>query len=188
MKNRCSWANPNNDLYIKYHDEEWWLPVHDDRVLFEFLILEWAQAGLSWETVLKKRENYRKAFDGFDYEKIAKYDQTKIDDLLGNEWIIRNKLKVSSAIKNAQAFIKIREEFGSFSEYLWSYIDHKQIRNNPKTLSEVSVSTDLSDRLSKDLKKRWMSFVGTTIMYAYLQAVWLVDDHVVHCFCKKNVQ
>jgi len=185
MKTRCSWANPNNELYIKYHDEEWGVPVYDDRVLFEFLILEWAQAWLSWETVLKKRENYRVAFDGFDYEIIANYDQDKIDELLRNEWIIRNKLKVKSAIKNAKAFIGIRAEYGSFSEYLWSHVEHKQIINTPKTLSEVPVSTELSDILSKDLKKRWMSFVGTTIMYAYLQAVWIVDDHVVDCFCKK---
>ena len=185
MKTRCSWANPNNELYIKYHDEEWWVPVRDDRVLFEFLILEWAQAGLSWETVLKKRESYRAAFDGFDYEKIAHYWEDKIQQLLQNEWIIRNKLKVRSAVKNAKAFIEIREEFWSFSQYLWAYVDNTQIVNKPVALSDVPVSTELSDRLSKDLKKRGMSFVGTTIMYAYLQAVWVIDDHVEHCFCKK---
>lgn len=186
MKTRCSWANPKNELYLKYHDEEWGVPVYDDRVFFEFLILEWAQAGLSWETVLKKRENYRSAFDEFNYEKIAQYWETKIEELLQNEWIIRNKLKVRSAIKNAQAFIEIREEFGSFSEYLWGFVWGKQIVNTPKTLSEVPVSTGLSDRISKDLKKRWMSFVGTTIIYAYLQAVWVVDDHVVDCCCKNK--
>ena len=185
MKTRCAWTNPDNELYVKYHDEEWGVPVYDDRVLFEFLILEWAQAGLSWETVLKKRKNYRTAFDGFDYEKIAKYWEDKIEELLGNEWIIRNKLKVRSAIKNAQAFIKIQKEFWSFSDYLWWYVDNKQIVNHPKTLSEVPVSTELSDTISKDLKKRWMSFVWTTIMYAYLQAVGVVDDHVIDCFCKK---
>lgn len=183
MKNRCAWVNPNNELYVKYHDEEWGVPVYDDKVLFEFLILEWAQAGLSWETVLKKRENYRKAFDGFDYEKIVDYWEDKIQELLQNEWIIRNKLKVRSAVKNAQSFIKIRQEFWSFSEYLWSFTDNKVIKNNPKTISEVAVSTELSDRLSKDLKKRWMSFVWTTIMYAYLQATWVVDDHTRDCFC-----
>lgn len=185
MKTRCGWVNPNNELYVKYHDEEWGVPVYDDRVLFEFLILEWAQAGLSWETVLKKRENYRKAFDEFDYEEIAQYGEDKIVELLENEWIIRNKLKVRSAVKNAKAFIEIRKEFGNFSEYLWGYVDGKQIINMPKTLSEVPVSTPLSDTISKDLKNRGMSFVGTTIIYAYLQAVWVVDDHTVDCFCKK---
>lgn len=185
MKTRCAWVNPNNELYVKYHDEEWGKPVYDDRVLFEFLILEWAQAGLSWETVLRKRENYRAAFDGFGYEKIANYDEKKIEELLLNEWIIRNKLKVQSAIKNAKAFIEIQKEYGSFSKYLWWFVDGKQIVNRPRTLSEVPVSTELSDTISKDLKKRGMSFVGTTIVYAYLQAVWVVDDHTVDCFCKK---
>lgn len=185
QKTRCSWANPKNELYLKYHDEEWGVPVYDDRVLFEFLILEWAQAGLNWETVLKKRENYRVAFDEFNYEKVATYSEEKIEKLLQNEWIIRNKLKVSSAVKNAQVFIKIREEFGSFSNYLWGFVWGKQIINTPKVLSEVPASTELSDAISKDLKKRWMSFVGTTIIYAYLQAVGVVDDHVGSCFCKK---
>lgn len=185
MKTRCSWANPNNELYLKYHDEQWGVAVHDDRVLFEFLILEWAQAWLSWETVLKKRENYRAAFDNFDYEKIAKYWEDKIEELLQNEGIIRNKLKVRSTVKNAKAFIEIRKQYWSFSKYLWGYVDNKQIVNMPKTLSDVPVSTELSDALSKDLKKRGMSFVGTTIMYAYLQAVGVVDDHTVDCFCKK---
>ena len=185
MKIRCGWANPTSELYIKYHDQEWGVPVHDDRVLFEFLILEWAQAWLSWETVLKKRENYRAAFDVFDYEIISEYSEEKILTLLRNEWIIRNKLKVRSAVKNAKVFIAIRAEFGSFSEYLWSYVNHKQIENTPLDLSDVPVSTDLSDALSKDLKKRGMSFVGSTIMYAYLQAVWVIDDHIVNCICKK---
>lgn len=158
--------------------------MYDDTVLFEFLVLEWAQAGLSWETILKKRENFRQAFDDFDYEKIAEYSETKIQELLINSWIIRNKLKIHSAIKNAKAFIQIRKEFWTFSDYLWNYVWGKQIVNSPKTSWEVSVSTELSDRISKDLKKRGMSFVGTTIMYAYLQAVWVVDDHVVDCFCK----
>ncbi len=185
MKTRCNRANPNNELYIQYHDKEWGVPVHDDRVLFEFLILEWAQAGLSWETVLKKRENYRAAFDQFDYEKIAQYGEEKITELLENEGIIRNKLKINSAIKNAKAFIEIRNEYGSFSNYLWGYVDGKQIVNTPKSSHDVPVSTELSDAISKDLKKRGMSFVGTTIMYAYLQAVWVVDDHIAACFCSK---
>lgn len=185
MKIHCNWVNPNNQLYLKYHDEEWGVPVYDDIVLFEFLVLEWAQAGLSWETVLKKRENYRIAFDQFDCKKVAEYDKNKVAELLGNDWIIRNKLKVHSAIKNAKAFLEIQEEFGSFSDYLWNYVDGKQIVNTLKTLSQVPVSTELSDALSKDLKKRGMSFVGTTIMYAYLQAVGVVNDHVVNCFCKK---
>ena len=185
MKTRCWWANPNNELYLKYHDEEWGVPVYDDRVLFEFLILEGAQAGLSWETILNKRENFRAAFDQFDYEKIVHYWEGKIQELLQNEWIIRNKLKVRSAVKNAKAFIEIQKEFWSFSHYLWAYVDNKQIVNQAKTLWEVPVSTELSDKISKDLKKRWMSFVWTTIMYAYLQAVWIIDDHVIDCFCKK---
>jgi len=182
---RCSWANPQNELYLKYHDTEWGVAVYNDRVLFEFLILEWAQAGLSWETVLKKRENYRAAFDEFDYERIAKYSEDKVQELLQNEWIIRNKLKVRSAVKNAQVFMEIREEYESFSDYLWSYVDGKKVVNNPKSISEVPATSELSDSISKDLKKRGMSFVGTTIMYAYLQAVWVVDDHTVDCFCKK---
>ena len=184
--NRCAWVNLSNELYVKYHDEEWGVPVHDDTVLFEFLILEWAQAGLSWETVLKKRENYGEALDGFDVQKIVNYDEDKVQELLQNAWIIRNKLKVRSTIKNAKAFIEIQKEFGSFSKYLWNYVWDKQIVNNPKTLSEVPVSTDISDALSKDLKKRWMSFVWTTIMYAYMQAVGLVNDHTTDCYFHKR--
>jgi len=174
MKTRCAWVKLDNPLYVAYHDNEWGKAVYDDRVLFEFLILEWAQAGLSWETLLKKRENYRAAFDNFDYEKIAYYQEDKIQELLHNEWIIRNKLKIHSAVKNAKAFIEIRKEFGSFSRYLWGYVENKQIINNPKSLSEVPASTELSEKISKDLKKRWMSFVWTTIMYAYLQEVWII--------------
>lgn len=185
MKTRCAWVNLNNESYVKYHDEEWGRPVYDDKVLFEFLILEWAQAGLSWETVLKKRENYRAAFDEFDYKKVAQYWEEKIEKLLQNEWIIRNKLKIQSAIKNAKVFLNIQREYGTFSEYLWGFVWGKQIINSPKTLSEVPASTELSDTISKDLKKRGMSFVWTTIIYAYLQAVWVVDDHTNDCFCKK---
>ncbi len=182
---RCSWVKGDNQLSIKYHDEEWWVPVYDDRVLFEFLILEWAQAWLSWETVLKKRENYRKAFDQFDYEKIAQYDERKKEELLSNEGIIRNRLKINSAVKNAKVFIEIRKEYETFSNYLWGYVSGQQVIHYPKNLSQVPVSTELSDKISKDLKKRGMSFVGTTIIYAYLQAVWVIDDHIIGCCCKK---
>ena len=178
---RCAWVNPNNDLYVEYHDEEWGVPVHDDTVLFEFLILEWAQAWLSWETVLKKRENYREAFDSFDVQKIINYDENKIQKLLQNEWIIRNKLKVKSVVKNAKAFIEIQKEFGSFSEYIWNFVWWKPLVNTWKAISEVPAKTELSDTISKDLKKRWMSFVWSTIIYAYMQAVGMVNDHTTDC-------
>jgi|TARA_Y100000310_G_scaffold129185_2_gene128364 DNA-3-methyladenine glycosylase I len=179
---RCDWAPLDDELYLKYHDEEWGVPVHDDKKLFEMLILEGAQAGLSWRTVLKKRENYRKAFDNFDFNKIAKYDQKKKDSLLKNEGIIRNRLKIDSAIKNAKAFIKIIEEFGSFDKYLWEFVNNKQIKNKFKTLKDFPAKTELSDKISKDLKKRGMNFVGSTIIYAFLQAVGVVNDHQVDCF------
>jgi len=185
MKKRCSWCD-NSEIYQKYHDEEWGKEVHDDRVLFEFLILEWAQAGLSWITVLKKRDNYKKAFDNFDYEKIAKYNDIKIEELLKNSWIIRNKLKINSAIKNAIVFTQIQKEFWSFDKYIWWYVNYKQIKNNFKDTSKIPSSTELSDKISKDLKKRWMSFVWTTIIYAYMQAIWIVDDHVEDCFVKNK--
>ena len=178
---RCAWVSPNNELYVKYHDEEWGVPVHDDTVLFEFLILEWAQAWLSWETVLKKRENYREAFDSFDVQKIMDYDENKIQDLLQNEWIIRNKLKVRSVVKNAKAFIEIQKEYRSFSKYIWSFVWWEPLVNKWKTISEVPAKTELSDVISKDLKKRWMSFVGSTIIYAYMQAVGMVNDHTTDC-------
>lgn len=180
-KIRCNWCL-SDPLYIKYHDEEWGIPVHDDRKLFEFLILEGAQAGLSWITVLKKRENYRKAFDNFDFEKIVKYDEEKIEELLGNEGIIRNKLKIKSTILNAQKFIEIRKEFGSFDKYLWSFIDEKQIINNWKELKQIPARTEISDKISKDLIKRGFKFVGTTIIYAYMQAIGMVDDHIESCW------
>jgi DNA-3-methyladenine glycosylase I len=179
---RCDWAPLDDELYLKYHDEEWGVPVHDDKKLFEMLILEGAQAGLSWRTVLKKRENYRKAFDNFDFNKIAKYDQKKKDSLLKNEGIIRNRLKIDSAIKNAKAFIKIIEEFGSFDKYLWEFVNNKQIKNKFKTLKDFPAKTELSDKISKDLKKRGMNFVGSTIIYAFLQAVGVVNDHQIDCF------
>lgn len=180
-KVRCGWCG-NDPLYVKYHDEEWGLPVKDDATLFEFLILETFQAGLSWITILRKRENFREAFDGFDYKKIAKYDQSKIDSLLLNEGIIRNKLKVHSAVINAIAFMEVQKEFGSFSEYIWKFVDEKPIKGNWKTHQEAPVTTKESDALSKDLKKRGFKFVGSTIMYAYMQATGLVNDHIESCF------
>lgn len=183
---RCQWLNLKNPLYIKYHDEEWWVPVYDDQKLFEFLIFEWAQAWLSWETVLNKRENYQKAFDNFNPEKVSKYDEKKEQELLQNPWIIRNKLKIKSAIKNAKAFLEIQKEFWSFSKYIWWFVDNKQIINSFENLSEYPTRTEISDKISKDLKKRWMNFIWTTIIYAFMQAVWIVDDHGKWCFkCKK---
>ena len=176
---RCDWAK--NDLSIKYHDAEWGVPVHDDRRLFEFLILEGAQAGLSWDTVLRKRENYRAAFDNFDAAKIAVYDEAKCAELLSNEGIIRNRLKVASAIKNARQFLKIREEFGSFDKYIWKFVDGKPIINDWENANQVPASTEISDALSKDLKRRGFNFVGSTIIYSLMQACGLVNDHLVSC-------
>ncbi|OUR98279.1 DNA-3-methyladenine glycosylase [Flavobacteriales bacterium 33_180_T64] len=180
-KHRCGWC-VGNTLYEAYHDEEWGVPVRDDDTLFEFLILETFQAGLSWITVLKKRENFRKAFDDFDYKKIARYNQKKIDSLLQNEGIIRNKLKVKATITNAQAFIKIQEEFGSFSKYIWDFVDGKPIKNNFKDYRLAPANTPLSDTISKDLKKREFKFVGSTVIYAHMQATGMVNDHEVNCF------
>jgi DNA-3-methyladenine glycosylase I len=177
---RCDWAK--NDLAIQYHDTEWGVPQHDDRKLFEFLILEGAQAGLSWDTILRKRENYRAAFDNFDYQKIALYDEAKKAELLKNEGIIRNRLKIASAVQNANAFLNIQKEFGSFDSYIWNFVDGKPIVNSWKNLSEVPASTTISDAMSKDLKKRGFNFVGSTIMYAFMQACGLVNDHLVSCF------
>lgn len=180
-KNRCHWCTGDN-LYEAYHDKEWGTPVYDDATLFEFLILETFQAGLSWITVLRKRENFRKAFDNFDYKKIVNYKQNKIDSLLQDAGIIRNKLKVNATITNAQAFIKIQKEFGSFSKYIWGFVDGKPIKNSFKTLKDVPANTPLSDAISKDLKKRGFKFVGTTVVYAHMQATGMVNDHVVDCF------
>jgi DNA-3-methyladenine glycosylase I len=177
---RCDWAK--NDLAIAYHDAEWGVPQHDDRKLFEFLILEGAQAGLSWDTILRKRENYRAAFDDFDFQKIALYEAEKCAALLENEGIIRNRLKIASAVQNANAFLKIREEFGSFDAYLWKFVDGKPIKNARRNLGEVPARTGISDALSKDLKRRGFNFVGSTIMYAFMQACGLVNDHLVSCF------
>ncbi len=177
---RCDWAK--NDLAIAYHDAEWGVPQHDDQRLFEFLILEGAQAGLSWDTILRKRENYRAAFDNFDAAKIALYDEKKQAELLENEGIISNRLKIKSAVQNANAFLKIREEFGSFDEYIWQFVGGKPIVNKRENLSEIPAKTEISDAISKDLKKRGFNFVGSTIMYAFMQACGLVNDHLVSCF------
>lgn len=182
---RCAWSG-TDELMIRYHDEEWGVPVHDDTKLFEFLILEGAQAGLSWSTVLKKRENYRKLFDSFDFEKISAYDDNKIEVLMQNSGIIRNKLKIKSVVSNARVFIKIREEFGSFDSYIWSFTKGRQILNSFATIKDIPVKTALSDLISKDLKYRGMNFVGSTIMYAFMQAVGIVFDHTTDCFRYKN--
>ena len=185
-KHRCGWC-VGDDLYEAYHDKEWGVPVKDDNTLFEFLILETFQAGLSWITVLRKRENFRKAFDHFDYKKIAKYNQKKIDELLQNEGIIRNKLKVNATITNAQAFMKIQEEYGSFSKYIWAFVDDKPIKNQVEHYKKAPATTPISDALSKDLKKRGFKFVGSTVMYAHMQATGMVNDHEVDCFRYKEV-
>jgi DNA-3-methyladenine glycosylase I len=177
---RCPW--PSNELSIRYHDEEWGTPVHDDRTLFEFLILEGAQAGLSWDTILNKRENYRKAFDGFDPQRVARYDRRKMERLLRNPGIVRNKLKIASAVGNAKAFLAIQKEFGSFDRYIWQFVGRKPRVNSPKSMKEVPARTTESDAMSKDLKKRGFKFVGSTICYAFMQAVGMVNDHLVTCF------
>ncbi len=178
---RCEWVT-NDPIYIEYHDKEWGVPVHDDLKLFEMLLLEGAQAGLSWITILKRRETYRIAYDGFDPVKIANWDQSKIDSLLQDPGIIRNKLKVNAAIVNAKAFLKIIEEFKSFDEFIWSFVGGKPIKNSWKELSQIPVTTQESDAMSKELKRRGFKFVGSTICYAYMQAVGMVNDHVVDCF------
>ena len=175
---RCAWAN--GELSIRYHDEEWGVPVHDDRTLFEFLVLEGAQAGLSWNTILNKRDHYRKVFDGFDPERVARYDRRKIDRLLRDPGIVRNKLKIASAIANAQAFLRVQKEFGTFDRYIWQFVGGKPRLNSSKSLQQVP--TPDSDAMSKDLKERGFNFVGSTICYAFMQAVGMVNDHVVGCF------
>jgi DNA-3-methyladenine glycosylase I len=185
MKNRCAWCL-SSDLYKEYHDNEWGTPVYDDATIFEFLILETFQAGLSWITILNKRENFRAALDGFDYQKIAQYSQAKVDALLQDTGIIRNQLKVKATITNAQAFMKIQEEFGSFSTYIWGFVQGKPIVNNWRSLSQVPATTTLSDALSKDLKKRGFKFVGSTVMYAHMQATGMVNDHVVECWRRES--
>jgi len=174
--------NRDNPLLQKYHDEEWGVPKHDDRRLFEDLVLDRAQAGLSWLTILRKRENYREAFDNFDPAKIAAYDETKIEELLGNAGIIRNRQKINSTIKNTQAFLKVQEEFDSFDAYIWGFVEGKPIQNAWQSMSELPAKTELSETISKDFKKRGFSFVGPTIIYAFMQAVGMVNDHTIDCF------
>ena len=176
---RCHWVDENSSIYTKYHDEEWGIPKYDDKELFELLILESFQAGLSWITVLKKREDFRIAFDNFDVKKVASYDETKVNELLNNEKIIRSRGKINSAINNAKIFIEIQKEFGSFSDYIWGFTNNQVVKNNSDVLP---VSTPLSDKISKDLKKRGMKYVGTIIIYSYLQAIGVVDDHEKDCF------
>lgn len=183
---RCLWAK--GQQYIAYHDREWGVPVHDDRLLFEFLILEGAQAGLSWETILKKRESYQTAFDRFDAAKIARYDEAKCEALMGNAGIVRNRLKIASAVQNAKAFLEVQREFGCFDHYLWRFVDGAPQQNHWKSMSEVPASTATSDALSKDLKQRGFKFVGSTICYAFMQAVGMVNDHLVDCFRHAELQ
>lgn len=187
-KQRCGWVSPDNDLYVKYHDEEWGVPCHDDAKLFEMLILEGAQAGLSWSTVLKKRDNYCKAFDNFDPAKVAAYDEKKVAELLANEGIIRNRLKVNSAIRNAKVVLEIQKEFGSFDKYIWGFVNNKPIQSEIGPLSEIPGSTEVSDKISKDLKKRGMNFIGSTIIYAFMQAVGMVNDHQRSCYRHSEVK
>ncbi|ATN05007.1 DNA-3-methyladenine glycosylase I [Chryseobacterium indologenes] len=180
-KKRCGWCE-KDDLYRKYHDEEWGTPVYNDRILFEFLILESFQAGLSWYTILSKRDNFRKAFDHFDYKKIAVYDSQKIEELMNDAGIIRNRLKILSAVTNAQKFMEVQKEFGSFSEYIWGFVNGKPLDQKPKTLSDIPATTDLSDFIAKDLKKRGFKFMGSTVVYAHMQATGMINDHIESCF------
>jgi DNA-3-methyladenine glycosylase I len=182
MKTRCAWAAAGGPLDVAYHDREWGRPVRDDRVLFEFLILEGAQAGLSWSTILKKRENYRKALARFDPRRVARFTAKDKRRLMQDEGIVRNRLKIDATVENARRFLAVQEEFGSFSRYLWSFVGGTPVVNRPRSLKDVKATTELSDRISKDLKKRGFRFVGSTIVYAYLQAVGVVDDHARDCF------
>ena len=183
---RCPWAI--GDQYVEYHDHEWGLPIHDDRLLFEFLILEGAQAGLSWITILKKRANYQAAFDGFDPNIVARYDEAKRGSLMANAGIVRNRLKIQSAVDNAVAFLKVQDEFGSFDQFIWRFVDGRQRQNSWKTISDVPAQTPVSDAMSKELKRRGFRFVGTTICYSFMQAVGMVNDHLVTCFRYRELQ
>ena len=185
-QNRCSWSK-GDDIYEKYHDEEWGVPVYDDRKLFEFIILESAQAGLSWITILKRREGYRKAFADFNPEEVAKFNEDNIRQLLQNKEIIRNRLKIVSAINNAKAFLKIQDEFGSFSKYMWGFVGGKPIKNQFNDISELPAKTQLSEKISKELKKRGFTFMGPTIVYAHMQATGMVNDHCTSCFRYNDV-
>lgn len=187
MVTRCSWAN-HSELMKKYHNEEWGVPVHNDRLLFEQLILQGVQAGLSWIIILKKRENYRNAFDNFNYEKIACYDEENVQELLNNDGIVRNELKIRSAINNAKIYMRIIEEYGSFNEYLWKFVNHTPIQNHWNKLEDIPVKTKLSEKISKDMKKKGFSFIGPTIIYAYMQAIGMVNDHLTYCFRYSEVK
>lgn len=178
---RCAWCE-KDDLYREYHDKEWGKPVYDDATIFEFLVLESFQAGLSWYTILKKREHFRKAFDNFDYQKIALYDGQKVEELMQNEGIIRNRLKILATINNAQRFMEVQKEKGSFSEYIWNFVGGKPIVNQPETLSDVPATTPISDAIAKDLKKRGFKFLGSTVVYAHMQAMGMINDHLKDCF------
>ena len=180
---RCAWCE-KDDLYRNYHDQEWGKPIYDDETIFEFLILESFQAGLSWYTILAKRENFRAAFDYFDYQKIAQYSEDKVEELIQNTGIIRNRLKILATINNAQKFMEVQKEFGSFSKYIWGFVNHEPIVNRPKTLKEVPATTEISDALAKDLKKRGFKFMGSTVVYAHMQATGMVNDHVEDCWIK----
>jgi len=186
MKKRCAWAG-SDPLYIRYHDTEWGVPVHDDRALFEFLILEGAQAGLSWLTILKKREGYIRAFDNFDPQQVAAYNASKINELISNAGIIRNKLKIRAAIQNARSFLAVQQEFGSFEKYIWQFVGGRRLKNSWKTVGEIPAQTETSAGMSLDLKKRGFKFVGPTICYAFMQATGMVNDHTVDCYRYKEV-
>lgn len=186
MKTRCAWCG-TDPLYVSYHDEEWGVPLHDDRRFFEMIVLEGAQAGLSWATILKKREAYREAFDNFDPEKVARYTSRRIEKLLSNPGIVRNRLKIESAVRNARAFLEVQEEFGSFDAYIWRFVGGRPIQNQWRRLKDLPAKTGESDAMSKDLKKRGFNFVGSTICYAFMQSVGMVNDHVVDCFRYKEI-
>jgi DNA-3-methyladenine glycosylase I len=181
-KKRCEWVDIKNDIYLKYHDEEWGVPVHDDRKLFEMLVLEGMQAGLSWLTILKKRENFKKLFNNFKPEIIAGYNEDKINELCNNPGIIRNRLKIESAVSNSEVFLKIKKEFGSFNNYIWDFVNNRPVNNKYKKLSEIPAKTELSETISKDLKMRGMKFAGPAIIYAFMQAIGIVNDHICECF------
>jgi DNA-3-methyladenine glycosylase I len=187
MNNRCEWAQ-KSEIYSKYHDEEWGNPLHDDQKLFEFLILEGMQAGLSWITILKKRDAFRKAFEDFDVNKVASFDRQKVEELMSDPGIIRNRLKIEASINNAQHFLEVVEEFGSFDRYIWGFVDQKPVINHWTALSEIPAKTELSDRISEDLKRRGFKFVGSTIIYSHMQATGMINDHLVTCFCHPDNQ
>lgn len=187
IKKRCDWVDLKDELYVEYHDKEWGKPVKNDAIQFEFLVLESFQAGLSWRTILRKRENFRKAFDQFDYKKIALYSEDKIQELMQDKGIVRNQLKIRAAVNNAQKFQDIQKEFGSFTDYIWGFTKHQVIQGNWENVSEIPATSDLSDQISKDLKKRGFKFLGSTVVYAHLQATGILNDHITSCFCYKKI-